>query len=159
MEGEMKETFVLSTKVFFIVFFLSLGFLYTQAGEIDVQKSTDAWQKLKDYKELNTIEISRGKENKYNINMKGIRTALEKAGIKERVGIIIGNREGIILGNFGTYEPKVGASVRFQSIPDNFEDPIIGLDPRSIETATFQLIFKNSKGETKATHLIKFEMK
>lgn len=159
MEGEMKGLIVFSTKVFLIVFFLSLGFLYVQAGEIDVQKSTDAWQKLKDYKELKTIEISKGDKNNYNFNMKGIRTALEKAGIAERIEIIIGNREGIILGNLGKYEPKVGESVRFQSISDKFEDPLTAFDLRSIETETFQLVFKNSRGETKATLPIKFIMK
>ncbi len=142
-----------------IAFFLSLGFLYSQAGEINVQKSTDAWQKLKDYKELKTIEISKGDKNNYNFNMKGIRTALEKVGIAERIEIIIGNREGIIINNLGKYEPKVGATVRFQSIPDNFEDPIIVRDLRSIETETFQLVFKNSRGVTMATLPIKFVMK
>ncbi len=83
-----------------------------------------------------------------DFTMKGIRTALEKAGIAERIEIIIGNRKGIIIQNLGKYEPKVGESVRFQSISDKFEDPLTAFDLRSIETETFQLVFKNSRGET-----------
>ena len=78
----------------------------------------ESWEKLKKI-QLKTLKFtSVPEENTVKFNMQGIKNALEKAGITEKVTIEL-YVEDKLFGNLGTYGPDTKATkVKFSAIPE-----------------------------------------
>lgn len=135
-----------------------------EEGPIQARPNPIAWSRFSKLTRISSLAISMHRGNRFTIGMRGIRKALEKAGISEPVKIFLNTERGQIkLGLFTPtllYRKRPGRvkispqgsnySVRFRGIRGRHMFSIPGIEGESI-AGPATIIFKNKMGQTKAS--------
>ncbi len=105
-------------KIVTIFFVLVLSFVFVGQGELFSQvvkrkkvriAKRDSWVILKSDSLLSKIRVEGLDQKGFDVFCKNLRTALEKAGIREKVTIKLGDPKGKLL-TLGTFEPRLVAT-------------------------------------------------
>ncbi|MEN8152806.1 MAG: hypothetical protein ABFR75_02190 [Acidobacteriota bacterium] len=158
----MKHKFFVTIILIFCFLFISSAFLMAQEEEEEfAQERPNPWELVKADRGLNKLQIRKLGNGRFFINMRGIRNTINKAGINEKITIILQTKNGRNIAVLGSYTPARGRSFRgrrFSSMRNGFEDPLTALGPyfknKTIKRAMFRLAFKNSKGSIMALKLL-----